>query len=284
MTKTNSSEWGTLQSEMERQSHSAETGRRSGRHLISLEDLDSMTDNMDTELVHNDNGEGEEENEQDESELFTYWRDVGRRHLVDVPRDMEEPIQQMARNNQSQDRQPVPFTPLGHKTRQQADEPLYEKRQYEKANWACVTQNEPGYEQSTCKGFMKLMKYICQQNSTGLFLGMTLPIVTIVHTNQNRSELLPGVTIAYYIPTHFQHQVPQPFDADIVIDESPARIIYTRSFNGITNEDSILQEINRLAEDLDSPELFLQDTFIVAGYNNPADPNRRNEIWFIQRP
>lgn len=57
-----------------------------------------------------------------------------------------------------------------------------------------------------------------------------------------------------------------------------------RSFNGITNEDSILQEINRLAEDLDSPELFLQDTFIVAGYNNPADPNRRNEIWFIQRP
>lgn len=57
---------------------------------------------------------------------------------------------------------------------------------------------------------------------------MTVPILTIVHTNQNRSELLPGVTIAYYIPTHFQHQVPQPFDADIVIDESPARIIYTR--------------------------------------------------------
>ncbi|XP_051892973.1 heme-binding protein soul3 [Pristis pectinata] len=265
---------------MEGQGRTAERGERSRRFLITLEDLDSVSDDMDSEMVNHNNED--EENEQDDGDLFAYWQDVGRCHQVDVPRDMEEPIQQMTRNNQSQERQAVPFTSLGHKTK--ADEPLYEKRQYEKAKWACVTQNEPRYEQSICMGFMKLMKYICQQNSSGLYLGMTLPIVTIVHTNHSRLELLPGVTIAYYLPPQFQDQVPQPFDTDIAIEEWPAHVIYTRSFNGTTNEEVILREINNLANHLDSPELFLQDTFIVAGYNNPAAPNRHNEIWFIQRP
>ncbi|XP_069772467.1 heme-binding protein soul3 [Narcine bancroftii] len=254
-------------------------GGRSGRILISLEDLDSMTDDLNSNTVHHDDGEGE--NERDDGDVYTFWRDVGRCHQVDVPREMEEPIQQMTTNH-SQERQAVPFTSLGHNTK--ADETLFEKRQYEKAKWACVTQYESRYEQSICMGFMKLMKYICQQNSSGLYLGLTLPIVTIVHTNQNRSDLLSEVTTAYYLPAQFQDQVPLPFDAEIVIEEWPAQVVYTRSFNGITNEESILREINQLAEYLDTPELYLLETFVVAGYNNPTVPNRRNEIWFIQRP
>ncbi|XP_072127107.1 heme-binding protein soul3 isoform X2 [Mobula birostris] len=210
---------------MEGQRRSAESGRRSGRFLISLEDLESVTDDTDSELVYHNSGD--DENAHDDDDLFTYWQDVGRCHQVDVPRDMEEPIQQMTRNSQSQERQAVPFTSLSHKTK--TDEQLYEKRQYEKAKWACVTESELRYEQSICKGFMKLMKYICQQNSSGLFLGMTAPVVTTVHTNHTRSELLPRVTIAYYLPPQFQDQVPQPFDADIVIEEWPAQVIYARS-------------------------------------------------------
>ncbi|XP_067894384.1 heme-binding protein soul3 [Heterodontus francisci] len=256
------------------------SGAGAGRFLISLEDLDSVTEDERLDLAGNSNGE--EENEQNEDGLLAHWQDIGRRHQVDVSRDMAEPIQQMTTNNQSQDREMVPFMSIAHK--KQADELLYEKRQYKKAKWACVTQFESRYEQSICLGFMKLMKYICQQNSSGLFLGMTVPIVTIVHTNQTRTELQPEVTVAYYLPAQFQDQAPQPFDAEIAIEEWPAHIIYTRPFNGTTNEELILQEINQLAEHLDSPELFLQDTFIVAGYNNPAAPSRHNEIWFIHRP
>ncbi|XP_048449943.1 heme-binding protein soul3, partial [Rhincodon typus] len=196
--------------------------------------------------------------------------------------DLAEPIQQMSRNNQSHDRELVPFTTLGHKKK--AEELLYEKRQYEKAKWACVIQNKASYEQSTCLGFMKLMKYICQQNSAGHFLGITLPIVTIVHTNRTRTELQPEVTTAYYLPAQFQNRTPQPFDAEIAIEEWPAHIMYTRPFNGNSTEESILQQINQLVQHLDAPEQFLQDTFIVAAYNNPAAPNLHNEIWFIHRP
>lgn len=49
----------------------------------------------------------------------------------------------------------------------QCGEQLYEKRHYEKGHWACITMHEDTYEQSICYGFMKIMRYICQQNSLG---------------------------------------------------------------------------------------------------------------------
>ncbi|KAE8586463.1 hypothetical protein XENTR_v10021675 [Xenopus tropicalis] len=143
---------------------------------------------------------------------------------------------------------------------------------------------EEQYEQSICLGFMKLMRYICEQNSSGLYLGMTIPILTVVRTDESQSELTRSVTVAYYVPNHLQEHPPQPTDQDIIIEEWPPTVVFTRSFGGPTNEESIMREIHLLAELLESPELCLQDTFIVAGYTNPAATNRQNEIWFLQRP
>lgn len=47
----------------------------------------------------------------------------------------------------------------------QCGEVLFEKRHYEKGRWACITMHEDTYEQSICYGFMRIMRYICQQNS-----------------------------------------------------------------------------------------------------------------------
>lgn len=51
----------------------------------------------------------------------------------------------------------------------QCGELLWEKRHYEKGHWACVTMREDTYEKSICYGFMKLMRYICEQNSLGKY-------------------------------------------------------------------------------------------------------------------
>ncbi|KFR05857.1 Heme-binding protein 2, partial [Nipponia nippon] len=235
------------------------------------------------------NGSGPEEEEEaermedeEQERLLSYWQSVGRGHQVDVPRDMAEPIQQLTRSNNPQDRRTVPFTLIQRK--ENLGDLLYEKRQYGKAKWACIKMKEKQYEQSICLGFMKLMRYICEQNSSGLYLGITIPIVTIVHTNESQSEMTRSVTVAYYLPEVLQDEPPQPFDSDIIIEEWPSTIVYSRSFRGITNEDSIMREINILAEILESPELCLQDTFIIAGYTNPAAANRHNEIWFLERP
>ncbi|XP_019412147.1 PREDICTED: heme-binding protein 2-like [Crocodylus porosus] len=245
--------------------------------LLTLEDLERLDEEGDSSST----ADGPE-NDMEQDRLLHYWQSVGRGHRVDVPHDMAEPIQQLTRNNHPQQREHVPFTLIQRKEKH--GELLYEKRQYGKAKWACITMKEEQYEQSICLGFMKLMKYICEQNSSGLYLGLTIPIVTIVHTNEYRSEITRSVTVAYYLPEQLQGQPPQPSDPNIVIEEWPPTIVYSRSFQGVINEMSIMREINLLEELLESPELCLEDTFIIAGYTNPAAVVRHNEIWFLQRP
>lgn len=57
----------------------------------------------------------------------------------------------------------------------------------------------------------------------------------------------------------------------------------SRAFSGPTNEVTIINQINTLAELLESPGVCVNDSFIVAGYTNPAHSNRQNEMWFLER-
>lgn len=69
--------------------------------------------------------------------------------------------------------------------------------------------------------------------------------------------------------------------------ESPPYVIIRpcfRAFTGATNEVTIMNQINTMAEVLDSPGVSIDNSFIVAGYTNPAHSNRQNEIWFLERP
>ncbi|XP_031614066.1 heme-binding protein soul3 isoform X1 [Oreochromis aureus] len=262
------------------------------RHgMITLEDLESFSEDQ---LSDSGNGSLEEEGETMEEDenpdrLLHYWQEVARGHQVEVSQDMAEPIQQLSTNNQGRShREQVPFTLLGRK--EKCGEILYEKRHYEKGHWACITMREETYEQSICYGFMRIMRYICQNNSLGDYLGMTLPIVTVVRTDENHSVISPDVTVAYFLPSEHQAQPPQPHDSDIVIEIWPATVVYTRSllpssraFSGPTNEVTIINQINTLAELLESPGVCVNDSFIVAGYTNPAHSNRQNEMWFLER-
>ncbi|KAG8123160.1 hypothetical protein E2320_018552, partial [Naja naja] len=47
----------------------------------------------------------------------------------------------------------------------QCEETTYEERLYPAGKWACITKGEPKYEQSISLGFMKLIRYICKENS-----------------------------------------------------------------------------------------------------------------------
>lgn len=58
---------------------------------------------------------------------------------------------------------------------------------------------------------------------------MTLPIVTVVHTNENHTVISNDVTVAYFLPIEHQAQPPQPHDNEIGIEVWPATTVYTRS-------------------------------------------------------
>lgn len=46
-------------------------------------------------------------------------------------------------------------------------EVLYEERLYPAGFWACVSSAQDLYEQSISVAFMKLMRFICKENSAG---------------------------------------------------------------------------------------------------------------------
>ncbi|XP_059208592.1 heme-binding protein soul3 [Centropristis striata] len=252
--------------------------------MITLEDLESFTEDPLSDSGTGSLEDGAETMEEDEQSdrLLQYWQDVARGHQVEVSQEMAQPIQQLTSNNQGRsNREHIPFTLLSRK--EKCGELLYEKRHYEKGHWACITMREDTYEQSICYGFMKIMRYICQENSLGNYLGMTLPIVTVVRTDQNHSVISHDVTVAYFLPAEHQATPPQPQDQDITVEVWPATTVYTRPFSGPTNEVVIMNQFNALAEQLDSPSAYVNDSFIVAGYTNPAHINRQNEIWFLER-
>ncbi|NXJ57758.1 HEBP1 protein, partial [Spizaetus tyrannus] len=163
------------------------------------------------------------------------------------------------------------------------EEAAYEERQYPAGKWACVTKGEPMYEQSISMSFMKLMRYICKENSVGCYLGMTVPVLNEIHLTKEGTELEREVVTAYYLPGEFQQNPPVPMDPEVRITErAPLRVI-TRVFYGMTTEETILREIALFWELLGSTDTVLRETYIVAAYENPSIPQRRNEIWFICR-
>uniref|UniRef100_A0A8C8SY91 Heme-binding protein 1 n=1 Tax=Pelusios castaneus TaxID=367368 RepID=A0A8C8SY91_9SAUR len=240
---------------------------------ITLEDLGGLAD----EPLEEDEEEPADGAEQ--TRLFSHWETVASSHQVTLPPEMADPIVQMTQHRQV--REPVPYVTLLQQ--EKCGEVAYEDRQYPAGKWACITKGEPMYEQSISMGFMKLMRYICKENSIGRYLGMTVPVVNEIHLNEEGTELLRDVTTAYYLPGEFQPDPPLPMDPEIrIVERQPLRVI-TRVFYGVTTEESILREIRLLWELLGSTDTVLHEAYMVAAYENPSVPQRRNEIWFIRR-
>ncbi|KAJ3614737.1 hypothetical protein NHX12_018307 [Muraenolepis orangiensis] len=240
--------------------------------LISLEDLDGLDDERD--VVE----ESEASNEMERQRLLTHWQAVGRSHHVSVPTEMTGPIQEMTRN---QERQEIPFTPVSHQDK--LEEELYEEKVCPGGKWACVTREEQLYEQSISNGFMKLMRFICKENSAGCNLGMTIPIVTNIHLKEDGRSFHKDVVTAYYLPSEFQADPPQPADPEVSIVFRPSFRVLARSFSGTTTEETVTWQINQLWEHLGPSRDFQRDNYMVAVFENPGLPRRRNEIWFIHR-
>ncbi|XP_062868650.1 heme-binding protein soul4 isoform X2 [Trichomycterus rosablanca] len=213
--------------------------------------------------------------------LLAHWRDVGRTHHVSVPREMAGPIAEMTRRNQEMENEQVPFVTISR--HEKLGEVMYEERVYPPGKWACISVEDKLYEQSISNGFMKLMRFICKENSAGRYLGMAVPVLNGITMLGDSSGFDKNVLTAFYLPAEFQADPPQPADPDIAIVHRDSIRVVTRVFFGTTTEETISQQISLLWELLGPSDNFHQDTYMVAVYENPGVPSRRNEIWFIRR-
>ncbi|XP_051238689.1 heme-binding protein soul4 isoform X1 [Dicentrarchus labrax] len=242
--------------------------------LISLEDLDGLDDEqLDDDIT--DNPEPMDEDDR----LLSHWQAVASTHQVSVPPEMNGPIQEMTRN--SQQREPLPFATVSR--HEKMGELLYEERLYSAGNWACVTRGEDLYEQSISMGFMKLMRFICNENSAGRYLGMTVPVISNIHMMEDGNTFEKDVQTAFFLPAEYQTNPPRPSDPDItIVHREPIRVV-ARTFFGTTTEETVTHQIGLLWEILGVTDELHRDEYMVAVYENPGVPRRRNEIWFIRR-
>ncbi|KAL2086995.1 hypothetical protein ACEWY4_018054 [Coilia grayii] len=246
--------------------------------LISVEDLAELDDEqLDDDITDS----SEPMDEEDEDRLLAHWRAVGRGHHVSVPNEMRGPIAEMTQRNQDTEREQVPFAVISR--REKMGEVLFEERVYPAGKWACITKSEKMYEQSISLAFMKLMRFICKESSVGRYLGMTVPVVAEFQLSENGGDFAKDVVTAFYLPAQFQNNPPEPNDPDITIFHRESMRIISRAFYGTTTEETIQRQIQLFWELLGDMEGIHRHMYMVATYENPGVPGRRNEIWFVRR-
>ncbi|XP_029906945.1 heme-binding protein soul4 [Myripristis murdjan] len=244
--------------------------------LISLEDLDGLDDEqLDDDITDNPEPLDEDERER----LLSHWQAVASTHRVSVPPEMARPIEEMSQR--SQQREPLPFTLISR--HEKMGEVLYEERLYPAGNWVCITKGEDLYEQSISMGFMKLMRFICKENSAGRYLGMTVPVVSLINMAQDGSSFQRDVLTAFFLPAEFQAAPPQPADPDLSIVYRPPFRVSARVFFGTTTEETVSAQIGVLWDIVGDSAALQRDSYMVAVYQNPGVPCRRNEMWFLHR-
>ncbi|XP_071058220.1 heme-binding protein soul4 [Pseudochaenichthys georgianus] len=198
---------------------------------------------------------------------------------------MMAPIMEMTRN--SQQRELLQFSSIC--CHEKMGEVQFEERLIPPGQWACVSAGEKLFEQSVSVSFMKLMRYICRENSTGRFLGLTVPVVTEV--SADGLSMQEVVRTSFFLPSEFQSAPPLPSDPDItIVQREPIRVL-SRTFFGTTTWQTLTYQVGILRGLLGAPPLLgtppllgappLLENFMVASYENPSVPERRNEIWIL---
>ncbi|KAM9769088.1 heme-binding protein soul4 [Menidia menidia] len=175
---------------------------------------------------------------------------------------MTGPIQEMTRN--SHQRETLPYVLVSAHEKLQ-----YEVRGYPAGFWAVVCEDQVLYEQSVSLSFMRLMRFICKENSAGRFLGLTVPVVSSVRLLEDGS-FGKQVETAFFLPACYQSQPPQSPDPRVSVVHRDAFRVASRMFLGTTTEETVGQQIRQLWEVLDPGGSWTRDRYAVAVYDNPG--------------
>jgi len=156
----------------------------------------------------------------------------------------------------------------------------FEKRRYSPSVWVATEIYTMTYSRPQQQGmFFKLFDYIAGNNSMGMKINMTAPVVTeIIHGAGPDCE--SNFTMHFMVPFDLQANPPQPTEAGVFIKRVPEMTVYVRSYGGYDNDDTKRDNLVMLSNDLTTAnKQFRDDVFLTAGYDGPYAFIRHNEIW-----
>ncbi|MDI9320586.1 MAG: heme-binding protein [Phycisphaerales bacterium] len=148
----------------------------------------------------------------------------------------------------------------------------FEIRYYPAALMAKINSTSKSYKDLGSTGFRKLAQYIFGGNSANKQIAMTAPV---------HMEIGDSISsMAFVMPAHFhKDDLPQPNNADIMIETSAPEYVAVLQFGGFANTAIIHKHQAMLETALKLKGIRYHGHFRFLGYNPPYQLfGRRNEV------
>lgn len=159
----------------------------------------------------------------------------------------------------------------------------YELRRYEPSQWV-GTRDVTRTNQRNPKMFWKLFSYISGNNTEGLKIPMTAPVLNVQTPGVGINNQETVLEMLFMIPHDKQPYPPYPVDPTVYITRLPALNVYVKSYGGYSNQKKKLRRVEELKSEINDKTLYYSDHFYSAGYDSPWQrENRHNEVWLAAR-
>ncbi|XP_078687234.1 uncharacterized protein LOC144919619 [Branchiostoma floridae x Branchiostoma belcheri] len=159
------------------------------------------------------------------------------------------------------------------------------ERAIKKAKWACVDTSSCNYESASLKTFYRLLDYTNGQNSAGVKMETTTPILT--WNKLDNLEMGDSCSKEYrtcvILPEMHQGTPPTPSNDEVYVYNSRGPHVYVMSFGGYATNDKIEQVAREFRSRLDTAGVqYKREYFKVVVYDGPQKADRYNEMWFVK--
>ncbi|KAK3096902.1 hypothetical protein FSP39_004603 [Pinctada imbricata] len=157
----------------------------------------------------------------------------------------------------------------------------YELRQYAGTQWVATRLINKTYTDDMRREmFQSLFRYISGNNTSGVKINMTSPVLTTIrHTGNVNHDTV--VEMHFMIPFAMQPYPPRPTESHVYITFFPSVRAYVKSFPGFATQTDYLIKVIELEHEINNSTLYDGKHYHTAGYDGPVTINRHNEVWLM---
>jgi SOUL heme-binding protein len=134
------------------------------------------------------------------------------------------------------------------------------------------------------------MKYFKGENKDELTMDLTTPTLAALKLSKDSQESERDYVFSLWLdPEQFEEEKeepPKPNDENMEIKEYEGVTVFVRSFGGFATENTILNEVQALHEELVSDKEDFDETLAFVAVYDPAVKllNRHNEVHVMKKP
>ncbi|XP_066294033.1 uncharacterized protein [Branchiostoma lanceolatum] len=150
------------------------------------------------------------------------------------------------------------------------------------ATMVCTKTVSCSYEAAAMKNFLLLFQYISGQNSAGIKITMTAPVLTKTVKVRGGDTCEREHTTCFFLPKEHQANPPKPKNDQLFIDDEHTFDVWVMAFDGWATDDKVEKLIHTFMVQLVNQYVPYTENYFVASYDAPWKTKRYNELWNLR--